>query len=536
MTADMRDPQSVLMLEARARAAGFVFVFASALPRVASATTYYVANSGNDDSTGTSESAPYKTIRKAISMAQPGDVVLIDGGVYAGWENQIDPVRSGTAEAYITFRAKDGALPIIEPPPNIDGGSGFEPLERAVKYIRVEGIAARNWPSSGFSNGWAHPSSHIEIRYCIADGNGINGIAFYAASDFSIEHNIVAHNGNRVPSWSSGVNVFAVQGSYLVNVVRGNVSFENVDICGDPSHGCDPARSTDGNGYILDERSQGALFENNIGFRNGGSCIRVTKSSNAHLVNNSCHHDGQDSGYDFVPAEIHFADDTSRSDVLVLNNVAAALGGRLAVNFEQGLGSSSFSNNVWVDAGGSAAFFSDPEGSSPDFRPSSNASALVDKGGGSALFASDVGFDPRCLKAQGGQALSFWQYAPDYAYIEAIGGIKQCFQPRLRPQGQGPDIGAHEAGSLGAAGGSSSGGATSGNATGGAPTMSSGATSSGVAGSTNGSPPNLGDDEGCGCRITLPHSPRATLLLLAFSLALAVRRRLAAVASARSVP
>jgi hypothetical protein len=42
--------------------------------------------------------------------------------------------------------------------------------------------------------------------------------------------NFVSHNGNRLPSWSSGVNLLTVSGSYQNNVVRGNVSFERYTV------------------------------------------------------------------------------------------------------------------------------------------------------------------------------------------------------------------------------------------------------------------------------------------------------------------
>ncbi|WP_437618261.1 hypothetical protein [Sorangium sp. So ce1151] len=43
-----------------------------------------------------------------------------------------------------------------------------------------------------------------------------------------------------------------------------------------------------------------------------------------------------------------------------------------------------------------------------------------------------------------GQAVSWWQYAPDYTYIASVGGIEGCFRPVARPQGSTPDIGAYE--------------------------------------------------------------------------------------------
>ena len=68
------------------------------------------------------------------------------------------------------------------------------------------------------------------------------------------------------------MNLFHVTGGAAANIIRGNVSFENIDIS---SH------HSDGSGYILDQMSDGAAFINNIGFHNGGSCIRLTNSTGA---------------------------------------------------------------------------------------------------------------------------------------------------------------------------------------------------------------------------------------------------------------
>jgi parallel beta-helix repeat protein len=407
----------------------------------ARAADYFVATTGNDSANGSS-TAPFKTIRKAITVAMPGDTVRIRSGTYSGWSNQLNPTRSGRADAWITFRADDGALPIIEPTSDITAGSGVEPVDVAVSYIRIEGLVVRNWPTSGISNGWNHPSSNIHVRHCIAENNGVNGITFYKASNVLFEYNIAAHNGNRAPSWSSGFNLFAATGSASTNIVRGNVSFENIDVCGDPDGGCDAATSTDGNGFILDEASTGALFVNNIAFRNGGSCIRLTNSSGAHVINNTCFHNAQDTGYAFAQDEIFFSDNNARTGAVIRNNVAAGISGIDGLNTA---GSATVQNNLWVNDNGATPFFTSPTGPNPDFRSVPSATELVNRGSATDAPANDIGFDPRCIRQQAG-SVSFWQYAPDYTYIASIGGVAGCFHPVLRPQGSAPDIGAYESG------------------------------------------------------------------------------------------
>ena len=454
-------------------------------PVPASATTFYVATNGNDAYPG-SVDLPFRTVGKGVgALRAAGDTLYLRAGSYA---SAIYPAVSGTAAAWITISAYPGELPILDGAGASVGGSGVEPTSVAVQYLRVVGLASRNWSSSGLSNGFNFPSSHIEFRNCIADGNGINGIAFYKASGVLIQNNIVAHNGNHLPSFSSGVNLFTAGGTFQDNVVRGNVSFENVDISSNHS---------DGSGFILDENSTGALFDGNIAFGNGGSCIRLTNSSGAHIVNNSCYHDGVDPANAFTVHEIFFSDNTARTNVLASNNLAAAIAGRMGFSQTAGTGST-FRNNLVVNNGGATPFFMNPAG--VDFRPVAGSTTVIDQGNGGDAGPDDIGFDPRCIRQQSGQAVARWQYAIDYTYVASVGGVAGCFRPGPRVQGAAPDLGAYEAGNPigtgGAAGGVGGAGGSGGMGRGGSGAGGSaggtggrggaGGTSSGAGGTSSG--------------------------------------------------
>lgn len=66
--------------------------------------TYYVSTAGADANAGTL-AAPFRTIQRAASLAQPGDTVLIRGGVY---RETVVPANSGTSTAPIVFSAYNG--------------------------------------------------------------------------------------------------------------------------------------------------------------------------------------------------------------------------------------------------------------------------------------------------------------------------------------------------------------------------------------------------------------------------------------------
>lgn len=65
------------------------------------AASYYVSQNGSDSGDG-NYSNPFKTIAKAASVANPGDICLIKGGIY---RETIKPLKSGTASSPIVFKA-----------------------------------------------------------------------------------------------------------------------------------------------------------------------------------------------------------------------------------------------------------------------------------------------------------------------------------------------------------------------------------------------------------------------------------------------
>ena len=67
---------------------------------------YFVSPSGDDGNPGTHE-APFRTINRAAQVAQPGDTITVQSGVYREW---VRPARGGVSEdTRITYRAAPGA-------------------------------------------------------------------------------------------------------------------------------------------------------------------------------------------------------------------------------------------------------------------------------------------------------------------------------------------------------------------------------------------------------------------------------------------
>ena|SRR5215469_13474930 len=82
----------------------------AAILSAASATEFHVAVNGSDDNLGTKR-APFRTIRHAADLAQPGDFITVHKGIY---RERVNPPRGGTSDKErITYQAAPGEKVVI---------------------------------------------------------------------------------------------------------------------------------------------------------------------------------------------------------------------------------------------------------------------------------------------------------------------------------------------------------------------------------------------------------------------------------------
>jgi hypothetical protein len=124
--------------------------------------TWFVSAGGSNANAGTI-TAPFQTIQQAASIAQPGDTVMIRGGIY---HETVTPANSGTTSAPIIYEAYnnesvtiDGADPITgwSPNPVYQAKMGWD-LGEGNNQVFVNGIeqVEARWPNTSLDA--SHPT------------------------------------------------------------------------------------------------------------------------------------------------------------------------------------------------------------------------------------------------------------------------------------------------------------------------------------------------------------------------------------------
>jgi len=178
--------------------------------------TLYVSASGDDGNPGTSPGSPVRTIQRAANLAQAGDLVLIQPGVY---RESVSVPRSGTAAQPIVFRGNgagailDGADATIAagaPWTPAAGGSwslvtGFATghvVTEAGRLYRYTSLAALQALAAGAPGGFyfdgttlylkfadaSSPSSHTVHAARFEDGFAVDGRSYVRIENLEIRH------------------------------------------------------------------------------------------------------------------------------------------------------------------------------------------------------------------------------------------------------------------------------------------------------------------------------------------------------------
>jgi Right handed beta helix region len=341
----------------------------------AHAADWHVAGDGNDANDGRTPATAWRTLQRAERDLQPGDTVLVGNGLYISRDTGdgsavLNIAKSGTAEAWITWKARPGHKPEIRP-------VGWAGIQITGSYIVIEGFTltgandslvllnalddAKNAkPSARYnSNGIliegrrnkpdAKPH-HIVVRNNVVSKMPGGGISALEADYVTVEDNLVFDNAWFMRYAGSGITFLDSwahddKPGYHI-VIQRNKVWNNKTLVPWQRTG----KLSDGNGILLDvtEGYAGgagatnpnadavvggdaqllagqvlaprpvwkgrALIANNISAFNGGSGIHTFRTAYVDIVNNTTYWNGDTVGYQELFAN------RSR-EVTVLNNI-----------------------------------------------------------------------------------------------------------------------------------------------------------------------------------------------------------------------
>jgi len=90
-----------------------VLVFLIAFAQSARSAIFYVSLTGSDSNNGLTTGTPYATVYKAVTMANPGDLIYVRGGTYT-CATRINLSKSGTATQLNYLFAYPGEKVILD--------------------------------------------------------------------------------------------------------------------------------------------------------------------------------------------------------------------------------------------------------------------------------------------------------------------------------------------------------------------------------------------------------------------------------------
>ncbi len=264
---------------------------------------FYVSGTGSDANAGTAVS-PFRQIQRAVDTAEPGDLILVGGGVYSGVNLQ---GFRGRSSAWLGIMSLDDTpLPLIfEPDGDVVAINGSS-------YIGIYGFEVAGTESSSNPNGSGISvygnSHHIVVwKNTVHDlpGGGVNCFdvddqwGFGSHDMLDISFNTIYNTSCYSPSATSGISIYASRdlthggtwdGRYA-NRVIGNYVYNVQNLVPYAVGGF--SYITDGNAISIDSLltrygyAKPVLVEGNLLVGCGGRAVHVFDSTNVDGIGNT---------------------------------------------------------------------------------------------------------------------------------------------------------------------------------------------------------------------------------------------------------
>jgi hypothetical protein len=372
----------------------------------ASAATYHIATTGNDNNAGTL-AAPFATLAKGLTVLQAGDTLYLRGGVYnqrIHSDTQTIPV--GTAGNVITIASYPGETATLRPSSgqSIITFYGYN-IAYAIKYITLDRLVLDAVNCSDYAlviNGApgavSEPHDIIFQNGEIKNSDPPPNVQLYGYNNV-IRNSAIHHSGGSYGIYMGGHD----------NIIEGNDIYDNAGYAVQIYEGT-PGRTADniiirnnkmhGNGYIrgllavIVSSGTGSKVYNNLIYNNYGG-IHITGTS-AGIYNNTIYNNSPAAGM-----IMGFSGGASAINPIIRNNI------------------------LWNNAGGISDVSATGETISNNLNPSTNSV--------NPLFVNQGALDFRLQSTSPAINAGF-----------TVAAVPTDIVGTTRPQGASYDIGAYE--------------------------------------------------------------------------------------------
>lgn len=400
------------------------------------ATEYYLnSDSGNDSNSGTSSTAPWKSLEMLMAKKlEPGDVVnFARGSVWtkAAWECILLIDDSGSENAPITFRAYgNGEKPLFS-----NGGQVWNKgIKITGNYNILENLHVKDTGYGGFEI--EKESAHNIIRDCEVSNCGM-GILCYGSDNLFTRnyiHNLKMIIDNEIPDTQSGGGDFGCVSFWLYgpnNEISYNRCIDNI------GHSYDYI--TDG-GFIEFYENPDGTYAHHNWVENGNGIAESSNGSGKNII--IAYNVFIESGGLFAFHTDNFTLESFRFE----NNTVITQKGTLWNNMFNFYPNNKITyeiiiqNNIFV-LGGDAE---EQVSKNNNFRHTNNIYYLLDGAGLGSLILdeSEMIADPKFVNLKNHD----FRLQPGSPAIDvgANLGYQVDFMNNEIPEGNGPDIGAYE--------------------------------------------------------------------------------------------
>jgi hypothetical protein len=187
--------------------------------------TYYIATNGSDSAAGTSINTPFRSLAKAASVANPGNLIYVRGGTYTT-NATISISRDGSATSPIRLRAYPGEHPILDFSTQAFSSSN-RGIDFSANWWQVYGLEIENAGDNGMD---LSGSSNI-IELCVFHNCSDTGLQLSHPASSNLVLNCDGYHNCDVPTHGENADGIDAKLANLGpdNVISGCRAWENCD-------------------------------------------------------------------------------------------------------------------------------------------------------------------------------------------------------------------------------------------------------------------------------------------------------------------